>query len=313
MKKIFILSILFTSIFSKKINAQVNESIFTINITGGVLEGSLISQPSKNKLAIIIAGSGPTDRNGNNPLNVKANSYKMLAEELNKEKIASIRYDKRAIGKSKLLVNDESKLLFTDYVNDAVALYKYAKDSLGYKQVYFIGHSEGSLIGMLATIETKAQGYISISGAGRSIDEIIEQQIESQPEEVKQMVHEIFVSLKAGKEVDDVPQALYTLFRPSVQPYMISWIKYNPSEEIKKLTQPILLINGTCDIQVKPSEAELLNKANPNSKLVIIKKMTHALKDTGDDCNDAGMKTYTDPTLPLNTELVDTIIKFIYQ
>ena len=75
-----------TSIFSKKINAQVNESIFTINITGGVLEGSLISQPSKNKLAIIIAGSGPTDRNGNNPLNVKANSYKMLAEELNKEK-----------------------------------------------------------------------------------------------------------------------------------------------------------------------------------------------------------------------------------
>jgi len=313
MKKIFILSILFTSIFSKKINAQVNESIFTINITGGVLEGSLISQPSKNKLAIIIAGSGPTDRNGNNPLNVKANSYKMLAEELNKEKIASIRYDKRAIGKSKLQVNDESKLLFTDYVNDAVALYKYAKDSLGYKEVYFIGHSEGSLIGMLATIETKAQGYISISGAGRSIDEIIEQQIESQPEEVKQVVHEIFVSLKAGKEVDDVPQALYTLFRPSVQPYMISWIKYNPSEEIKKLTQPILLINGTCDIQVKPSEAELLNKANPNSKLVIIKKMTHALKDTGDDCNDAGMKTYTDPTLPLNTELVDTIIKFIYQ
>lgn len=313
MKKIFILSILFTSIFSKKIIAQVNESIFTINITGGVLEGSLISQPSKNKLAIIIAGSGPTDRNGNNPLNVKANSYKMLAEELNKEKIASIRYDKRAIGKSKLLVNDESKLLFTDYVNDAVALYKYAKDSLGYKEIYFIGHSEGSLIGMLATIETKAQGYISISGAGRSIDEIIEQQIESQPEEVKQVVHEIFVSLKAGKEVDDVPQALYTLFRPSVQPYMISWIKYNPSEEIKKLTQPILLINGTCDIQVKPSEAELLNKANPNSKLVIIKKMTHALKDTGDDCNDAEMKTYTDPTLPLNTELVDTIIKFIYQ
>lgn len=313
MKKIFILSILFASLFSNKIIAQVNESIFTIKITGGVLEGSLISQPSKNKLAIIIAGSGPTDRNGNNPLNVKANSYKMLAEELNKEKIASIRYDKRGIGKSKLQAKDESKTLFTDFVNDAVALYKYAKDSLGYKQVYFIGHSEGSLIGMLASIETKAQGYISISGAGRSIDEIIEQQIENQPEEVKQMVHEIFVSLKAGKEVDDVPQALYTLFRPSIQPYMISWIKFNPSEEIKKLTQPILLINGTCDIQVKASEAELLNKANPSSKLVIIKKMTHALKDTGDDCNDAGMKTYTDPTLPLNTELVDSIIKFIYQ
>lgn len=313
MKKIFLLSIFSIAFFFQKSNAQIEESILKINITDGILEGSLIAEASKNKLAIIIAGSGPTDRNGNNPLNVKANSYKMLAEELSKEKIATIRYDKRGIGKSKMNKMDESKTLFTDFVNDAVAVYKYAKDSLGYKQVYFIGHSEGSLIGMLATIATKAQGYISISGAGRGIDEIIEQQLENQPEEVKQMIHEILVSLKAGKEVDDVPQALYTLFRPSIQPYMISWIKHNPSDEIKKITQPILLINGTCDLQVKPTEAELLNKANANSKLVIIKKMTHALKDTEDDCNDAGMKTYTDPTLPLNTELVDTIIKFIYQ
>lgn len=311
MKKIFCIALFAQLCFVSITNAQTKETVFKVNITGGFIEASLLPTNNQQKLAIIIAGSGPTDRNGNNPAGVNSNSYKMLAEQLAKENIATIRYDKRGIAKSKMEKFDESKMVFSDFINDAILLYNYAKDSLAYKQIYFIGHSEGSLVGMMATQQTKASGYISISGAGRGIDEIIEEQVQTQPDEVKEKIHEIFTVLKEGKQVDDVPQYLYTLFRPSLQPYMISWLKYSPTQEIKKLNIPILIINGTCDKQVKESEAVLLHQANPNSQLLIIKNMTHALKDADEACEDEDMKTYTSPTLPLNNELTQKIIEFI--
>ncbi len=313
MKKSFYLLAIFLFCFLQVNAQQPTDTNITIQIKGGFIDGSLINTNSKDRLAIIIAGSGPTDRNGNNPMGVNTNTYKMLAASLANNQIASIRYDKRGIGKSKLESNDESKMLFEDFINDAVSIYHYAKDSLGYQKIYFIGHSEGSLIAMIATQQTKAAGYISLSGAGNAIDKVILEQVASQPQEIYNQVSDILTSLKKGEQVDDVPQYLYSLFRPSIQPYMISWLKYNPTAEIKKITVPVLIINGTCDIQVKPQEAQLLFNANTKNKLVIINKMTHTLKDTSDDCDDAGMKTYTDNTLPLNTQLVTEIVQFILQ
>lgn len=166
---------------------------------------------------------------------------------------------------------------------------------------------------MIATQQTKANGFISLSGAGNSIDKVILEQVASQPIEIYNQIENILNSLKKGELVDDVPQYLYSLFRPSVQLYMISWLKYNPSEEIKKLSVPALIINGTCDVQVKPTEAQLLYNANTKNKLLLIQKMTHTLKDTSEDCDDTDMKTYTDASLPLDKELVTEIIQFIKQ
>lgn len=284
---------------------------FTITIQGGTIDAALLATTNKKNIAIIIAGSGPTDKNGNSKLGVTANSYKLLAEALQKENIATLRYDKRGIGSSKLVDPSESKQRFDDFINDAIAIYNYAKDSLGYSNIYFIGHSEGSLVAMVAAQQTKAAGYISISGAGRTIDEVVMEQVAAQPENVQEQIKEIFHQLKQGNEVDDVPQYLYSLFRPSVQPYMISWLKYKPIEEIKKLTCKILIINGACDAQVKETEATLLHQSNNASKLLIIPKMTHALKDAAADCSDEGMKTYKDASLPLSSELVTNIIQFI--
>lgn len=313
MKKNIYLIVIFIFCFLQVNAQQPTDANITIHIKGGFIDGSLINTNTKDKLAIIIAGSGPIDRNGNNLMGINTNAYKMLAASLANHQIASIRYDKRGIGKSKLVSNDESKMLFEDFINDAVTIYHYAKDSLGYQNIYFIGHSEGSLIAMIATQQTKAAGYISLSGAGNAIDKVILEQVASQPQEVYDQVSDILTSLKKGEQVDDVPQYLYSLFRPSIQPYMISWLKYNPVAEIKKLSVPVLIINGTCDIQVKPQEAQLLFNANTKNKLVIINKMTHTLKDTSDDCDDADMKTYTDNTLPLNTQLVTEIVQFILQ
>lgn len=308
MQKIFVLLSAFCCFYFSGLS---QDQSLTIKIQAGTIDAAFLSTSNKKSIAIIIAGSGPTDKDGNSKLGVTSNSYKLLAEALQKENIATLRYDKRGIGKSKLVDASESKQRFDDFITDATTIYNYAKDSLGYSNIYFIGHSEGSLVAMVAAQQTKAAGYISVSGAGRTIDEVVMEQVATQPENIQEQIKEIFHQLKQGNEVEDVPQYLYSLFRPSVQPYMISWLKYKPTEEIKKLTCKILIINGSCDVQVKETEAILLHNANKVSKLLIIPKMTHALKDAAADCSDEGMKTYKDASLPLTSELITSIVQFI--
>ena len=174
----------------------------------------------------------------------------MLAHSLDSQNIASFRYDKRGIAKSAVANFKESDLVFDDYVKDAEMIFSYLRDSLGFKNIYFIGHSEGSLIGMLTSQKKKVSGYISVAGAGRPIDVILEEQMQRQPlpDSVKQQIPQILNQLKLGKEVNDFPEILSPLFRKSVQPYMISWLKYSPKDEIKKLKCPVLIIQGSCDI-----------------------------------------------------------------
>ena len=106
---------------------------------------------------------------------------------------------------------------------------------------------------------------------------------------------------------------LYSLFRPSVQPYLISWIKYDPQVEIKKLTIPVLIIQGTNDIQVSVNDAKLLAKAKPSAKLVLIKNMNHIFRTLESTDKAANAATYNDASLPISDELVTTITSFINQ
>ena len=292
----------------------LNEKEIAINVNNGTrLYGTLLSKNNSQKLAIIIAGSGPTDRDGNNPLGVAANSYKMIADELDKQNIATFRYDKRGIGKSVIENMNESDLVFDDYIKDAEKIFDYMKDSLGFKNIYFIGHSEGSLIGIMASQHTPVKGLISISGAGRPIDEILTEQLSANPKffQMKNEVASIFSELKNGKKPDSIPAALESIFRPSIQPYMISWLKYSPAVEIKKLNCPVLILQGSCDAQIKVEDAENLNSACKKSTLDIIPLMTHTLKNAGAGCKDENNRTYTDASLPLAKELVNDMVNFM--
>ncbi|MDP4284806.1 MAG: alpha/beta fold hydrolase [Bacteroidota bacterium] len=279
---------------------------------GSKLYGTLLSKNHHQKLAIIIAGSGPTDRDGNNPLGDKSDSYKLLAWALDSQNIATFRYDKRGVAKSTFSTINESNLVFDDYIKDAEKIFDYLHDTLGFKDIYFIGHSEGSLIGMIASQKKKVKGYVSIAGAGRPIDVLIEEQLNRQPlpDSLNDKIHFIFSELKEGKEVDGLPSSLDFIFRKSIQPYMISWLKYSPEKEINKLTCPVLILQGTCDIQVKEEDAQNLHKGNKKSILEIIPLMTHTLKDAGKNCTNQ-QKTYTDSSLPLNRLLIDDLVRFI--
>ena len=296
------------------VNAQNSDTALlqpvTLKTATGEIFGTLTIpaiKANRYPIALIIAGSGPTDRDGNN-MSMKNNSLKMLAEALAKEGIASLRYDKRGIGESRKSGKSELELRFDDYVNDAKGWIDYLISNKQFSKVIVIGHSEGSLIGMIAA-ENKAS-FISVAGAGRSADLILKEQLSAQPKQIKDTCFAIIDSLKSGKTVEKVNPLLFSLFRPSVQPYMISWFKHDPQIEIKSIKNKSLIIQGTKDIQVSLTDAELLNKANLKSKLLVIENMNHIFKIVEGD-RQANMATYNNPTLPISQKMVDGIVEFM--
>ena len=310
MKKIlFFLPIFFVSLGYSQTKAEIFKKE-EININT-LLKGSLytpLKNSKKETLVILIAGSGPTDRNGNQK-NVVNNSLKYLCEGLAQNDIAAFSYDKRMFAQISLGTLNEATLSFEDFINDAKEVLTYFKNQKKYNKIIIAGHSEGSLIGMVAA-NNNAEAFISIAGAGRSIDAVIVEQIEKQAPFLKEEVLKNFEILKSGKTFELKNEMLASLFRPSVQPYMISWLKYNPQDEIKKLKIPTLLLNGTNDLQVSVGEAELLKKSKPDAELVIIDAMNHVFKEIKGDTSE-NMKSYNDPNLPISAQLLNTITRFI--
>ena len=287
------------------------EKIVTLKTESGTLEGTLLIPETKAMIpvALIIAGSGPTDRDGNNPM-MKNNSLKMLATELLKNGIATLRYDKRGIGKSKKAGLKESDLRFDNYIEDTKGWIEYLKHNKGFSQIIVIGHSEGSLIGMIASQEKDVDKFISIAGVGQSADKTIREQLKAQPAIVLEQASPILDKLIQGETVENVPPMLNSLFRPSVQPYMISWFKYDPQKEIAKLKKPVLIIQGSTDIQVSVKDAEKLADANQKAEKKIIKGMNHIFKEAELD-RQKNIETYNQPELPVKTELIKVIVDFI--
>ncbi|MGN7810652.1 alpha/beta hydrolase [Flavobacterium sp. 22076] len=313
MKKIFLFTaFLFLTILNAQNTKQdtFKETNVTLKINIDQLYGTLTVPDDVNKcpVALIIAGSGPTDRNGNNPM-MKNNSLKMLAEALAKNGIASLRFDKRGIGESKASAVTESSLVFENYTEDAKSWINFLKQDKRFTQLTVIGHSEGSLIGMIAG--AKANKFISIAGAGESADKLLKSQISSKSnKQVEDMTFPIIDSLKAGNKVNKVDPLLNSLFRASIQPYLISWFKYDPQIEIKKLTVPVLIIQGNNDLQVSVKDAENLSQANKNAELIIIDKMNHVLKIIDGD-KQANMASYNNENLPVSETMVNKIVSFI--
>lgn len=297
------------------INFQVfgqKEEIVKITSEIGTIEGTLLTPRSIGKLpiALIIAGSGPTDRNGNNPM-MTNNSLKMIANSLAENKIASLRYDKRGIGKSKNAGITEIDLRFENFTEDAENWIEFIKKDKRFDQIIIIGHSEGSLIGMIAAEHTNIDKYISIAGAGEPAGNIIKKQLVTQSSFIQEESNSIIGILEEGKTTKEVPVILNSLFRQSVQPYLISWFKYDPQKEIEKLkTTDILIIQGTTDIQVTVEDAKKLHQANSNSTLEIIEGMNHILKEAPID-RELNIETYDNEDLPLKSELIDIIVSFI--
>lgn len=299
---------LFSSIAAFSQDSKFTTEEIAVN---SLLHGTLYKPEKASKktdLIILIAGSGPTDRNGNQP-GASSNSLKFLAEGLAQKEYAVYSFDKRVIAEMKSGNLDESKANFDTQIQDVNDIVSYFKAKKQFRKISIAGHSEGSLIGMNAAL-TNTDAFISLAGAGRPIDEILVEQIGKRAPMLKEETAKNLELLKKGETFEAKNPMLAGLFRKSVQPYMISWLKHNPQQEIKKLTIPILIINGSKDIQVPDHDAELLHQANPNSELVIIKNMNHIFKEiAGDEAEN--MESYANPDLPVMPELIEKITTFL--
>jgi esterase/lipase len=273
------------------------------------INGTLLTPNNSTKpnLAIIIAGSGPTDRDGNQNF-LKSNNLKKLAIGLSQNGIATFRYDKRIV-KQIRKGNVDKDMMFDDFVTDASSVLDYFKKTNAYNKIYMVGHSQGSLVGLLAA-KNKANGFISLAGAGQSIDNIIIEQVTKTAPQFKADTERVFEILKKGETTSDFPVALGSLFNLGVQPFIANWMIYNPVEEIAKLDMPCLIINGTKDLQVSEAEANLLNEAAKNSTLKIYENMNHILVSIEGD-NLENSKSYNEPYRKLTENLVSDIVAFI--
>lgn len=314
MLKLLALSLtLLTGLFCSLAQATVLQRPISLDTGNGELFGSLLLPKSDTPVPIvlIISGSGPTDRDGNNPDGGRNDSLKRLAWVLAKHNIASVRYDKRGVAASLAATPDERNLSVEAYVADAVAWsHKLAADPrLG--PLILLGHSEGALIASLAAPQANAAAVISLSGSARPIDQVLRQQLSNRlPPQLMLRSNELLDSLKAGRLDDNVPAQLQVIFRPSVQPYLISLFRQNPAQAFAALKMPALILQGSHDIQVSVDDARQLKAAKPDAELALIEGMNHVMRIVPNDLK-RQLASYKNPDLPLAAELGTRILRFI--
>jgi len=273
------------------------------------LYGTLLAPSAKtNKVVLIISGSGATDRDGNTKPLYTNDALKKLAEELTSLGYATLRYDKRGVGKSISNALKAEDLRFEHNISDAGAWILFLKKK--YTDITVIGHSQGALVGMLAIQKNGVNGFISLAGLSEDAYTTVKRQLSNQPKFVVDDAFPILDSLKAGLKVNNVPSYLNSLFGPKIQDYFISFMRYDPRIEIRKISCPILVIQGTTDLQITVEGATEMSIGSPDVTLSIIEGMNHVLRKSTSNVNE-NMGTYSNAAQPLHPDLVITIRNFI--
>lgn len=292
-------------------SAKAQEDTIRLQVFNGLLEGSLLEagELSTNRLLILfVAGSGPTDRNGNQPQGGAA-TLKLLADSLVNRGISSFRYDKRNIGQSVFDSMREEDMRFDTLVNDLEKWIDHFKADGRFDRIMLAGHSEGALVATIAADRhPDVKGLITLAGAGRTADELIMIQLERQPPFVREAADSLFQLIRAGKPAQS-PPFLMALFRPSVQPYLRSWMLYDPAEMISRLVIPVLVVQGGEDLQVFAEDADRLAGAVRHGTRLDIPDMNHVLKAVTDQ--DDNISSYSDAERPLHPALISGLVEWL--
>ncbi|HGA2317497.1 TPA: alpha/beta hydrolase [Pseudomonas putida] len=281
----------------------------------GVLHGSLLlpQQATPPPVVLIIAGSGPTDRDGNNPASGRIDNLKRLALVLANEHIASVRYDKRGVAASQPATPDERDLSVQRYVDDVVAWSRKLKADPRFGPLILVGHSEGALIASLAAERAGASAVITLAGMGRPLADVLREQLAQRMSPAQLAGGSALLDrLQAGQTSLDVPAPLRQVFRPSVQPYLITLLQQDPAQAFARLPMPALIVQGRNDVQVDVADAERLKAAKPDAQLVLIDGMNHMLRISPKDMH-LQRDSYLNPELPLARELGERVVSFIHQ
>lgn len=288
---------------------------WTLPLDRGHLAGTLLLPEGKGPypVVLILAGSGSTDRDGNTTMFPGGNnSLKQLAEWLARDGVASLRVDKRGVAGSASAVYSEFDLRFDHFIEDAVAWGEKLQADERFSSMTIVGHSQGAQVGMNAAWLTDANGFVAISGPGRNLFDLFREQLQKSMAvgtwvEAQQALDE----LEQGRLVPEPPSGMSLLFRPSVQEFLISWGQHDPAQEIARLPLPILVVQGTNDIQVSVRDAELLAAAQPEAKLLIVPGMNHVLKMVSVENTWAQQASLVDSTLVIAPEMAVAVVELV--
>ncbi|MEL7679810.1 alpha/beta fold hydrolase [Citromicrobium bathyomarinum] len=280
----------------------------------GTLEGTLAQG---TPAVLIVPGSGPTDRDGNSPLGIAAQSYKLLAEALAQRGIASVRIDKRGMFGSAAAVPDPNDVTVADYVADIETWADTISKASGGQCVWLLGHSEGGLMGMAAAAEDPSRycGLLLVASVARNLGDVLRAQLAANPANAPLLpeIDAITAKLRAGESVPagGMHPALVPLFAPQVQGFLGSVFRQEPAELIAAHGLPVLILNGSADLQTPAADARELANVRPDATLVILERANHVLKQVPDDTRAANLATYADPDLPLAPGVVDAIVEVV--
>jgi len=283
----------------------------------GPLQGTMLAPPSgKAPMMLIIPGSGPTDRDGNNPLGLKAATYRLLAEGLAARGIATVRIDKRGMFGSRAAVADANAVTIDDYASDVAAWTAAIRKRTGAACVWVLGHSEGGLVALAAAQKAADLcGLVLVSTAGEPLGEVLRRQLKANPANapILDQATAAIDALEAGKRVDvgAMNPALLPLFAPQVQGFLVNAFSYDPANLVAAFAKPVLIIQGRRDMQVGVADAERLKAAAPKAELVLLADTNHVLKTVAADDRRANALTYGNPNLPLAPGVVDAIVGFV--
>jgi pimeloyl-ACP methyl ester carboxylesterase len=264
---------------------------------------------------LIIPGSGPTDRDGNNPLGVTASTYRLLAEGLAERGVTSIRIDKRGLFSSAAAVPDANKVTIEDYAADIRSWAGAIRARTGAACIWLLGHSEGGLVALAAARDANICGLLLVSAPGRPVGPVLREQLRANPANAPLLDEAMAAidALEAKRPVDTAGMnpALRPLFAPQVQGFLISLLAYDPAKLLAGYEKPVLILQGLRDIQVTEQDARRLKDAHPGARLVLLADANHVLKPVSSADRGANIATYSDPGLPLAAGVVPAIADFI--
>ncbi|WP_254603094.1 alpha/beta hydrolase [Sphingomonas bacterium] len=281
----------------------------------GPLAGTLLGEGTGRPVVIIVPGSGPTDRDGNNALGITAAPYRLLAEALAAKGVASVRIDKRGMFGSKAAIPDANHVTMADYAADVHAWAKVIRARTGAPCVWVLGHSEGGLVALVAGQDaTDICGLILVSAAGRPLGVVLREQIAVNPGAAPLLptLDAAIAAAAAGRPVDPAtPPPIARLFPPQLATYWQSTLGYDPATLIVAYHGPVLILQGTRDIQVSVADAKRLAAADPRAHLVLVEGANHVLKHVGSDDRAANVATYSDSSLPIADGFVAPIVALV--